>query len=381
MTHGKRVFILGAGFSKAARMPLATDLFDAICEELGHGNSKDDDNDMEKWLDSLRRRLAWLSESDQQTDAFRLNIEEVFHYARFDIEAHYLKQQLSLVGRGDGSGTSWNVAKSIEAWLPRLEEALRDVIFEADAEADLEPIMRWAKIIGDDDSVMTFNYDTLVERALVKMGKVWNHAMPQEGGKGIAVCKLHGSIDWIVAHRDEPFSKLDLLFEKTNENRHGQNTGHMEDDYRLWRCQTHEQLRNWINGRDLQLVREETMPMRVGIAGLGTYKPLHEIPGLAVSWTQGMGRLYKADLGVVIGFSMSDFDAMAQMQFADVASKRWEEGRPLPIIVIDPSDDEAMKKRFRRVFRFVDFLHCCQQDVNWNNLTRESKRELESGRS
>lgn len=68
------------------------------------------DDDMVKWLDSLRRRLAWLSESDQQTDGFRLNIEEVFHYARFDIEAHCSEQQLSLVGRGDGPGTSWNVA-------------------------------------------------------------------------------------------------------------------------------------------------------------------------------------------------------------------------------------------------------------------------------
>ena len=213
MTHGKRVFILGAGFSKAAGMPLATDLLDPLCEKLELGDSKDDDHAMEGWLDGLRRRLAWLSESDQQTDGFRMNVEEIFHYARFDIEAHCLKQQLSLVGRGDGPGTSWNVAESIKSWLQHLEEALRDVIFKADAEADLEPITQWAKTIGDDDSVMTFNYDTLVERALVEVGKTWNHAMPQEDGDGIAVCKLHGSIDWIVAHRAESLQKLDLLFE------------------------------------------------------------------------------------------------------------------------------------------------------------------------
>ena len=81
---------------------------------------------------------------------------------------------------------------------------------------------------------------------------------------------------------------------------------------------------------------------------MGPYKQLHEIPGLAFSWTRGMRKLYEADLGVDVGFSMSEFDAMAQMQFAEVASKRLEEGRPLPIIVIDPSKDEATKERFRR---------------------------------
>ena len=181
----KRVFILGAGFSKPAGMPLATELLEPICKKLEHGSSEDDDHDMQKWLDYLQQRLAWFSECNQQKDHFRLNIEEVFHYAHFDIEAHCLRQQQSLVGRGDGPGASWNVAKSIKAWLQHLEEALRDVIFEKDTKADLEPITRWAKTIGDDDSVMTFNYDTLVERALIAVGKIWNHAMPQETAMGL----------------------------------------------------------------------------------------------------------------------------------------------------------------------------------------------------
>jgi hypothetical protein len=372
MTPRKRVFILGAGFSKAAGMPLATDLLDAICEKLEPGKSTDDDRDIEEWLDGLRQRVAWLSERDQQTDGFRLGIEEVFHYARFDIEGHRLKQQLARVGRGDGPGTSWNVAESIECWLQHLERALRDVIFEKDEKADLAPITRWARAIGDDDSVMTFNYDTLAERAIVKAGKKWKHAMPQEGGDGIAVCKLHGSIDWIVAHRGQSLSNLNILYDKPNENRRERDTGHVEDDYRLWRCQTREQLKDWVEGRDLQLVPARAMTKKIGIAGLGTYKPLHEIPGLAFSWTRGMRSLYEADLGVVVGFSMSDFDTMAQMQFAEVASKRREEGRPLSVIVIDPSGDEAMKVRFRRVFRSVEFLQCCQQDVDWNCLSRKT---------
>ena len=65
---------------------------------------------------------------------------------------------------------------------------------------------------------------------------------------------------------------------------------------------------------------------------------------------------------------MSEFDAMAQIQFAEIACKRLEEGRPLPIIVIDPVADEATKERFRRVFRFVDFEYKKHEYFDWNSL-------------
>src|SRR5947209_7086100 len=128
MAHAKRVFILGAGFSKPAGMPLATELLPLLAEELQH-------DEMQEWLDHLRQGLDWLSGGIQQPRA--LNIEEVFHYAHFDMEVHRLRQQLAPVGRGDGPGTPWNAAESISAWLWHLEQALRDVILEQDDQADL----------------------------------------------------------------------------------------------------------------------------------------------------------------------------------------------------------------------------------------------------
>jgi hypothetical protein len=366
MTYAKRVFILGAGFSKPAGMPLATELLPLLCEKLQP--DEDEPDEMREWLDDLQQRLAWLSGSDQQTGSFTANIEQVFHYAHFDIEVYRLRQDLASVGRGDGPGTPWKRAESILAWLSYLERDLCDVILEKDAEADLEPITRWAKTLGAHDSVVTFNYDTLVERALTEVGKPWNHGMPKEPDGGIAVLKLHGSIDWIVAHRSDPLSKLDLLFDKENENRREHNTGHVEDDCRLWRCRMREQLQKWISGRALQGVPENASPRTVGIAGLGAYKQLHQVPGLIFPWARGMNELYKADLGVVVGFSMSEFDAMAQMQFAEIACKRLEEGRPLSVIVIDPFANETTKERFRRVFRFVEFVRSRHEFVDWNSL-------------
>jgi hypothetical protein len=180
------------------------------------------------------------------------------------------------------------------------------------------------------------------------------------------VFKLHGSIDWIVAHRSESFHDLDLLFDKKNANRSDGKTGHIEDDCRLWRCRAPEQLRKWIEGRALQAPTEGASPRTVGVAGLGAYKEPHRIPGLGYVWTRGMRALYQADLAVVVGFSMSDFDGMAQMQFAEVARARTGEGRPLRVIVIDSSVKKGAKDRFRRVFRRVEFVEEGHEGFDWS---------------
>ena len=140
MAHPKRVFILGAGFSKPAGMPLATELLPSLVQKLQLDEMRD-------WLEGMSQRLAWLNGSAHETDSFTLNIEQVFHYAHFDIEVHRLRQHLAPVGRVDGPGTSWNVAKSIEAWLSYLEDALRDVILEEEGRANLAPIVRWAETV------------------------------------------------------------------------------------------------------------------------------------------------------------------------------------------------------------------------------------------
>src|SRR3990172_13027800 len=124
MAQARRVFILGAGFSKPAGMPLAAELLPLLAEKL-------ELDEMRKWLDGMRQRLGWLTESDSHTGSFKLNIEEVFHYAQFDIEVHRLRQHLAPVGRHDGPGTAWNLAESISAWLSYLERDLCEVIYES----------------------------------------------------------------------------------------------------------------------------------------------------------------------------------------------------------------------------------------------------------
>jgi hypothetical protein len=364
MVQEHRVFILGAGFSMPAGMPLATELLPLLADKLKHLK------EMRKWLNGLAERLAWLKGSGDHANPLNLNIEQVFHHAHFDIEVYRLKQHDCPVGRHHGPGTAWNLAESVSTWLSYLERALSDVIFEKQEQADLTSITRWAKTIHANDSVVTFNYDTLAERVLHEVGRTWNHGTGRQDDAGIPVFKMHGSIDWIVAHRSECLSNCDSLFEKENANRGENNTGHVEDDYRLWRCRTPEQLQERISGGDLQVVPEGALPKTVGIAGLGSYKQLHQIPGLGRVWANGMSSLYWADRAIVVGFSMSDFDAMAQMQFVEVARARRNADRPLKVTVVDPAKGETMKemkKRFEGVFgkEAVNFVNKSHDKVDW----------------
>jgi hypothetical protein len=65
---------------------------------------------------------------------------------------------------------------------------------------------------------------------------------------------------------------------------------------------------------------------------------------------------------------MSDFDAMAQIQFAEVARTRQSEGRPLRVVVVDPFADDTAKDRFRCVFRCVDFVQQRHECFDWPML-------------
>lgn len=362
MTEPTRVFILGAGFSKPADMPLATELLDLLVKK----QKLDKDDEISEWLDELLATIDWLSSNDKQTDSFAVNIEQVFHFAKFDIEACLLNQQLETKGRRNDLGTPAHQAQGIEHWLSNLENDLRDVILKCDNAAVLAPINRWAEAVGEHDAVLTFNYDTLVERALAELGRPWNHGIESDSRNGVSVFKLHGSIDWIVTPPgSDPICQWDLLFDKENVNRPNRNTGHVEDDCRLWRCPTRDLLTDWMAHRVLQTGGHRT----VGIAGLGAYKQLHQIPGLGPVWAGGMKALQNADLAVVVGFAMSDFDALAQMQFARVAKSRHRQRRPLRVVVIDPCADEASyRMRFDRVFRKVDFVKEEHQLFDWTTL-------------
>lgn len=85
----KRVFILGAGFSKQAGMPLATELTPLLRLKFEKYNLEE----ALTWFASLDERIDWLKRTDNNSSPL-LNIEELFDFAHFDVLAWKMRQQM-----------------------------------------------------------------------------------------------------------------------------------------------------------------------------------------------------------------------------------------------------------------------------------------------
>jgi hypothetical protein len=363
----KRVFILGAGFSKQAGMPLATELTPLLrrkFEEYNHEEALE-------WLAWLDERISWLKQTDENATP-SLNIEELFDLAHFDALTFKLKQHMCPVGRNAGD-TPYSDAEAIEAWLSYMEDDLRDVIWDKQKAGleKLDRIARFTDLLREQDTVVTFNYDTLIEQSLSQAEKPWHYGFKIEKGQGTQIVKMHGSINWAIVLREQVGNfEYPLLFKKEDKNRLGtttQPTGEAEYDYALLRIPD-DKLANRIENRILQRGDKQ---YGIGIAGLGRYKPLDKMPGSGQVWHNAGRALYQADEIYVIGFSLSPFDTMAQLHFAGVMCERaGKKNLPSKVVLIDPYARERLAN-FRAVFGPDVRIEPIQQpaeQVDWNVL-------------
>ena len=341
-----RIFILGAGFSKQVGMPLANELTDLILERFKEYKQ----TEMLAWFDNLKCRIDWLEKASGKKSG-GVNIEQVFDLASFDAELWKMAQHRCSLGRTHGD-TPWQIAKDIEAWLIYMEDDLRDVIWERqkNARQKLSLIEQFSQNLREDHAVLSFNYDTLLEESLTKIGKPWRYGFAREDGGGIPVLKMHGSINWAVARRDQSRNfDYPILFEKEDRNKQCENgnpTGEEEYDTVLLRIPD-DKLANRIEKRDLQLGHKR---YEIGIAGLGSYKPLHKTPGSGEVWFNATKALREAQEIYIIGFSLSPFDNMARLHFGGMMCKRAEKKNlPQKVVLIDPKACD-LKTNFASVF-------------------------------
>jgi hypothetical protein len=366
--NANRVFILGAGFSKQAGMLLATELLPLIENEF----KKHNQYDALAWLGRLKEKIDWLEKSSPGK-AGSINIEQVFDLAYFNVTAEKLKQHTCHLGRIAGD-VPWRAAKDIESWLGQMEDDLIHVIWgEQKTGLDkLDRIQRFAGELRKNETIITFNYDTLLEESLSRAGKTCWYGFPLEKPQDIRLLKVHGSVNWLKVPRNK-YQNFGYppLFIKEDKNRKETDwpSGEEEWDYVLLRIPDNSVgLR--IEKRDLQI--PEKKPHSPGIAGLGRYKPLENLPGLGWVWVNAMRSIAQAEEIYVIGFSLSLFDTMARLCFADVMIQRVEKANlPQKVIIIDPNACELKKSNFRSVFGPDVPIKAIEQqaeDVDWAGL-------------
>lgn len=198
-----RLFILGAGFSSAAGFPLGSELLDDVRRRVRETYQRSG------WNGALEEEI---SEWQQLYPRNQLNLESVLAYSH---RKHFLRVMGSKEYFDHGSRSIVEARRVIQEILTVQLPSETPLLYREFA-SQLTPF----------DTVLTFNYDTLLEQSLENIRKPYSlspewwldrkigSAESQDMPQYVDVIKLHGSIDWYdrkyYDQNREYFSSLDV---------------------------------------------------------------------------------------------------------------------------------------------------------------------------
>jgi len=224
-----KVFVIGAGLSKAlADAPLANEFFEIIY----HKAQVRDDNDRPQrdldrsdfnmvleylqqetkpLLDFLQRDGTKVKTCEGVPDLFAINIEYLCTILDLNIERPFIPQGIGV----DLKDCPVPYMRGLMVdHLRGARQFINHYIVELLLPEQLSPkadlIDNFLSLIQPDDTIITFNYDILIEQALWRQG-IWNPVDGYQIGKihkheeivfsnftksKVTVIKLHGSINW-----------------------------------------------------------------------------------------------------------------------------------------------------------------------------------------
>jgi hypothetical protein len=363
--RGNRIFILGAGFSFGAGLPLGLRLWEQI-------RSRTD-----KFV-GLRSRfnsdLDLYRQYRRECDGLELRPEDV----EFEDFLAFLDFEFRL--RLSGSDT-WSAHGNKTQVL--VKQLIAQILHETMPQIESVPnhYLDFAKMLEPNDYVISFNYDTLLEQLLDRIGKPYRLFPMRYSSVNPGFCtidsarrdeviiyKVHGSIDWFDRSQYEELEKLRAA-----------------DGYE-------GRPRDAVFGSDAMVAvkpivdgpRPEDDPLqkiyRVVDAPPAFYASLQSsiaVPCLltpshakalyveqfAPFWN-GMGQAGGLNRGlVIIGYSMPKHDEYARQALFRLAHNyqgvEWGEamfwgGRKAPVILVDLKTHETDQAALRRRYGFLD---------------------------
>lgn len=161
------LFIVGAGFSRLAGLPLTNELLPLMRRIVKRRFPKS--------LGVFDRGVRMFF-PDKPLD--QINLEEL-------LTLHECKHHIDAMG---GNADTHDGSR----YMIVMRMALTDALSQHDSTLP-RAYNRFAELVQPGDIVMTFNWDTLIEESLTAAGKPFRYTW---GGTEVKVLKMHGSVSW-----------------------------------------------------------------------------------------------------------------------------------------------------------------------------------------
>ncbi|MDD2942931.1 MAG: hypothetical protein PHC51_08215 [bacterium] len=300
-----RIFVLGAGFSAAAGVPITENLLDQALELMLRE---------QPYLGS--KINSYLSQVCRTAGNSKSSFQKLSDLCTF-IEYNDLREF--------AGGERWSDNGSREKLT--LRYYLSKVIVNSTPYGEQIPklYLKFAEQLRPGDLVVTFNWDCLLENSLEYIGTRYSYKM--ESGV-VWVAKMHGSVNWRLRRYRSPnsFKWNDLEYNEFEDIPPVYYSEEVRNNRRVW---TPEALLGEID------------PYIV-LPGFGK---AFDVRPLSWLWYKPEGWLWGKKQVVVIGLSMSNDDFFIRSVFLDILpSFLGEEGRS--VVVIDPSKETLKNYEF-----------------------------------
>jgi hypothetical protein len=303
--RGSRVFILGAGFSAAAGVPLTSDLL-----RLAMTKFKAECPGIFERVNNYASDVFW---KDGNLDYSSASFSELCTYLEFIELREY------------GGGERWSDDGSREKLALRFYLA-KTIVENTPFGNVIPPIyLDFARQLNERDVVISFNWDGLLENALRAIGKDYSYNFEEDR---IRLCKLHGSVNWRV---DQP-TRMGKPVNTLGWRPIGFLPGMMEKE--IWHSDALLQLGNW-EGR---VPLGEVQPFLV----LPGYGKAFDVRQNAISWYKPEFAFTASRDTYVIGLSLAQDDHFVRSLFLYC----FRQGKERHLFVINPAADAAQNYEF-----------------------------------
>lgn len=325
-----KVYVLGAGASAGAELPLISN-FLKKAKEL---KDKQQDN-----FDDVWRYIA-------EPQFRNINIEDILGYLDMNISQNNLDSD-KIIKR-------------------RLLEFIENVIILSYYYGDEKKILdhsnmlkKFTKHLTKDDTIISFNYDILIDDALTKNGLIpdygidFEHKQAGQNNTRIRLFKLHGSLNWSICPKCKKpqCHRYDYLLKRSKSSTSNDIDEYSDKFYELFELPNFKICTK--NEKHKRPIEEDTL-----IIPPSWNK--HDYPYIKDLWRKASEALKNADKIIFIGYSFPQTDIYLKFLLLNSLPKN-----SYSVEVVDP-DIQNTARRYLEIFKdnisfsekkFEEYIH------------------------